>query len=173
MEQSCIHAYTGDGKGKTTAALGLCLRAYGRGRAVLWTSFLKDYNSGEFFGTPPFTLYPGVPMPGFFPNLPPDVQQQVRDEHQTRLRALFAQAAEQNIALLVLDEVLGALSLGIVPLDLLQNLLQTRPDTLEVVLTGRDLPPELAALCDYISVITAQKHPYDTTGLTARVGIEY
>ena len=51
-----IHIYCGDGKGKTTAAVGLCVRACGRGRKCLWTSFLKDYDSGEFMGTTPFTI---------------------------------------------------------------------------------------------------------------------
>ena len=57
-----IHIYCGDGKGKTTAAVGLCVRACGRGRKCLWTSFLKDYDSGEFMGTTPFTIYPGEPV---------------------------------------------------------------------------------------------------------------
>ena len=60
-----IHIYCGDGKGKTTAAVGLCVRAQGRGRKCLWTSFLKDYDSGEFIGQTPFTLYQGEPVRQF------------------------------------------------------------------------------------------------------------
>jgi len=168
-----IHVYTGEGKGKTSAALGLCLRASGRGGRCLWTSFLKDYQSGEFkLASPPFTLYKGRPLTGFYPSLPAREQAAARAEADNRLAALFALARGEGYTLLVLDEGCTALSLGLLPEESLYSLLDRRPERLEVALTGRDAPDGLLARADYITECRLKRHPYQK-GVAARPGVEY
>ena len=103
-----IHIYCGDGKGKTTAAVGLCVRAQGRGRKCLWTSFLKDYDSGEFIGQTPFTLYQGEPVRQFVFTMTEEQKQATANEHTPRLKTVFAKAAQEGFDLLVLDEVIAS-----------------------------------------------------------------
>ena len=166
-----IHIYCGDGKGKTTAAVGLCVRACGRGRKCLWTSFLKDYDSGEFMGTTPFTIYPGEPVRQFVFTMTEEQKQATANEHTQRLKAVFSKAEQEIFDLLVLDESIASCNLNLIPTDLLVRLLQKKPSHLEVILTGRDPKPELIELAHYVSEIRPIKHPYDS-GIPSREGIE-
>ncbi|MDD3193547.1 MAG: cob(I)yrinic acid a,c-diamide adenosyltransferase [Oscillospiraceae bacterium] len=166
-----IHIYCGDGKGKTTAAVGLCVRATGRGHKCLWTSFLKDYDSGEFMGNLPFTLYKGEPVRQFVFTMTEEQKLATANEHTERLKRVFEKAAAENFDLLVLDESVASCNLNLIPVGLLVQLLQEKPDHLEVILTGRDPHPELVALADYISEIQPVKHPYNR-GVPSREGIE-
>lgn len=166
-----IHIYCGDGKGKTTAAVGLCVRASGRGKKCLWTSFLKDYDSGEFIGNSPFTLYRGQPVRQFVFTMTEEQRQAVAKEHTNRLKAVFQKASDEGYDLLVLDESVASCNLNLIPVELLVQLLQNKPANLEVVLTGRDPKAELVALAHYISEIHPIKHPYDE-GVPSREGIE-
>ncbi len=160
-----IHIYTGDGKGKTTAALGLALRACGRGKRVVWTSFLKDMSSGEFI-SPPFEVIRGEPVEGFWKDLSNERRAQIKDEHSRRLREAFAKKAD----LLVLDEAVTAVALGAVDEDELLEL--ARAFGGELVLTGRGAHGRLLDIADYISEIKCVRHPFDR-GVPAREGIEY
>lgn len=166
-----IHIYCGDGKGKTTAAVGLCVRAKGRGRKCLWTSFLKDYDSGEFFGDMPFTLYQGEPVRQFVFTMTDEQKNATATEHTNRIKKLFEIAKAESYDLLVLDEAIASCNLGLIPIDLLVKLLREKPDHLEVVLTGRDPAPELVDIANYISEIRPMKHPYEA-GIPRREGIE-
>ena len=171
MQKGLIHIYTGDGKGKTTAALGLAVRACGRGALVLWTSFLKDYDSGEFKNAP-FTLLTGAPVTKFWFMMSGDEKQATRQEHDDRLRAVFRQAAEMRADMLVLDETFGAIAVGALDEALVCQLLDQKPENLEVVMTGRDAPQSVVTRADYVSEIMARKHPFEQD-VPARVFIEY
>lgn len=164
-----VEVYCGEGKGKTTAALGLALRAHGRGARVLWTSFLKDYDSGEFLEAGPFTLYRGQPVESFLWTMTQGERTGIAAEHTQRLEEVFALGAGYDV--LVLDELLGALETGCIQVDQVFRLLQNKPPVLEVVITGRYLPPELEPLVDYVSRIDKCKHPFDR-GIGPRRGIE-
>ena len=170
-EFGLIHIYCGDGKGKTTAAVGLCVRASGRGKKCLWTSFLKDYDSGEFVGTFPFTLYQGEPVRQFVFTMSEEQKKATADEHTQRLKDVFEKASKEGFDLLVLDESIASCNLGLIPTDLLVQLLREKPTHLEVVMTGRDPKAELVELADYVSEIRPIKHPYDN-GIPSREGIE-
>lgn len=165
-----IHIYCGNGKGKTTAALGLCLRAKGRGKACLWTSFLKDYNSGEFMGELPFCLEQGQPVSGFVWEMNQTQLGQLSLEHTQRLNKIKNMAPEYQ--LIVLDEVFGAIQAKVLQSQDVLGFLHSLPPNIEVVLTGQNPPLEFVQLADYVSVIQAQKHPYQT-GQTAREGVEF
>ncbi len=171
----CIHIYTGNGKGKTSAAIGLAVRAAGHGQRVLIARFLKDNQSGELTALaqlPQITLMPNETEFGFVFHMT-EAEKQEATAYYTRMFADTVAAAKTgSYQVLLLDEILDACSLNLVPSDPVLEFLKNRPASLEVILTGRDPKPEFLALADYISEIQNRRHPYDR-GLTAREGIEY
>ncbi|MBW1711620.1 MAG: cob(I)yrinic acid a,c-diamide adenosyltransferase [Deltaproteobacteria bacterium] len=169
-----IQVYTGEGKGKTTAALGLALRAVGRGLRVRMFQFMKaPRSSGEHFSAarlaPDLEISP-VGRKGFIFNKEPDPQD-IRLAAEGLARARQASDSGQ-VDLLILDEVDVALSLGLLSLEPLLELLDTRPPAVEVVLTGRGAPPEVLERADLVTEMRLVKHPYKE-GVKAREGIEY
>ncbi len=176
MEQKgLVHLYTGDGKGKTTAAVGLTVRAAGRGKRVVFCQFLKNNQTGELKvlqRLEEVTVITDYPVQGFTRSMTPQQLEQTRTEQQEKWKKATALAVEQKASVLVLDELMAAIGGGFVPLDWVVSFLQQRPDHLEVVMTGRNPPMELIECCDYHSEIQARRHPYEK-GILAREGIEY
>ena len=174
MERGLIHVYCGDGKGKTTAALGLAVRASGRGHQVLLVQFLKSQDTGELFALdrlPGITVIRGKEGYRFSFNMTDEEKVHccaIQDEH---LRQAIALCRSQKVDLLILDEAIGALEKNLVNRELLLEFLNSKPSGLEVVLTGRNPDDALLELSDYISEIKKVKHPFDL-GITARDGIE-
>ena len=168
-----IQLYTGDGKGKTTAAVGLAVRAAGAGRRVLFAQFLKPGTSSEI-GV--LRALPGVALRhceavrGWARDMDDQQRERAAGEYGAFLEGLFAEAADYD--LLVLDEAPVACRWGLLDPDALLRLLDEKPEGLEVVLTGRDAPPALIARADYVTEMRKLRHPYDR-GLRAREGIEY
>lgn len=168
-----IHLYCGDGKGKTTAALGLALRAAGAGKQVVFTQFFKDGSSSEI---EPLAALPGVrvfhadTVRGFYRNMTQTQREQARKDYT----ALFRQVtqAAQEADLLILDEIVSACNRGVVPEKLVTDFLREKPTRLEVVLTGRNPSAALLELADYITEMRKLRHPYDR-GIGARKGIEF
>lgn len=175
MELGLIHIYCGDGKGKTTAAMGLGIRAAGRDKKVLLTQFLKDNDSGELNSIEKlgdnFVIFKGDPVKKFFKFMSPEEQMVTRKEHIERFRAVTKKASDENFDLLIMDELMAAINNELIPLEEVIEFLEEKPDTLEVVMTGRNPNPKLIELADYVSEIKAVKHPYEK-GINARVGIE-
>ena len=175
MEKGLIHIYCGDGKGKTTAAVGLCARACGCGQRVLLAQFLKDDSSGELSSLrllPGFSLIP-APKVDKFPFQMNEAERQEAAQRSAQVLAQARRAAEAGECdLLVLDECFGALSTGMLDTEALLDFVEHKPPHLELVLTGRNPPEEFMALADYVSEIRKVKHPYDV-GVAARRGIEY
>lgn len=170
-----IHLYAGDGKGKTTAAVGLAVRASGSGLKVLFAQFLKSGNSAELKQMEKLgiSVISGQPFTKFVFQMNAAEKQESRDFFENRLKKIFREA-RTNYDLLVLDEILGAISTDMVSEErLLDELLQVKLQHLEVVMTGRDPSAELIALSDYYSEVKMRKHPYESEGLAARAGIEY
>ncbi len=167
-----IHLYHGDGKGKTTAAMGLALRMAGRNRPVVIAQFLKGSDSGERAALallPQVTLLKIPQSIKFSFQLSP----QERQEEQIRYQDLLAQlctCCPPSTGLVVLDEVCDAINAGLLPLDPLLTFLQSTQA--EVVLTGRNPDSQLVALADYITCFEKQRHPYDK-GCPARPGVEF
>ncbi len=166
-----IQVYCGNGKGKTTAAVGGAIRAAGSSMRVAFAQFLKNGDSSEL------TVLQGLPdvtcilSPVAFPLL------QMPDEAlQARLRAAYDEMLRQvetsDAAFCVLDEVLDAWQYPLLSRPRLQTFLETQREARELVLTGRQLPPALAGLADYISEVQAVRHPF-TKGIPARKGVEY
>lgn len=173
--KGCIHIYCGDGKGKTSAAIGLALRAAGRGRKILIVRFLKTDDSGE---VPVLGRIPGIRvMPcertfGFASRMSPEQKKEAADYYSSRFAWACREAEEGDYDMLLLDEILAACRYGLVREAEVVHFLQNRPEKLETVLTGRDPSAALVDLADYVSEIRMQKHPF-TRGVGAREGIEY
>jgi cob(I)alamin adenosyltransferase len=170
-----VHLYCGDGKGKTTCAMGLALRASGRGIPVIIAQFLKSENSGERAALrtlPNVTLLPLPEQVTFTFRMTEAEKEEARMASTQRFREAVALAQAQSPCLLVLDEICAALTTGMVPLEEVERFLDTRPSEVEVVLTGRDPAPSLVERADYVTEMVKKKHPYDQ-GVCAREGIEY
>jgi cob(I)alamin adenosyltransferase len=170
-----VHIYTGDGKGKTTASIGLGMRAYGRGFKVLLVQFLKGMETGEMAAINElgsrFTLHRGKGIKKFTWQMNEEEFEQLKDDQ----RKVFEFASEAvrggKWDLVILDEVMGAITSKVFALDEVVELVKGKPDALELVLTGRNAPQELIELADYVSEIKAVKHPMEK-GIPARKGIE-
>lgn len=173
MKLGLIHIYCGDGKGKTTASLGLAARCAGRGNHVLIVQFLKSQNTGELntLGKiPGITFLRGEESFGFYDETD-EQKEKRRTIHDELLVKAINLCREGKVDLLVLDEIIGSYNYDLIDRDLLLEFLRSKPENLEVVLTGREPVQELIDLADYVSEIKKIKHPYDK-GINARIGIE-
>lgn len=165
-----LHIYHGDGKGKTTAAMGLALRMAGRGKRVVIAQFLKSEDSGERFALACLDGVELLSLPDSLPFTFAMTQEQLEQE-RVRYVQLLGQLEERSACadLLVLDEVCDAVDLGLVELDAVLSLLDGYKG--EAVFTGRQGQPELLERADYVTRMEKQKHPFDR-GIEARVGVE-
>jgi len=168
-----IHVYCGDGKGKTTAALGLILRHVGTGGRAVLAQFLKSAPTGELatlerLGVP---VYRNELPHGFFPNMSEETKAKVRELHDHTLAEVMRLARANECSLLVLDELNAALSLELVDREAVFALLDDHGEA-ELVITGRDPCAELLERADYVTEMKLVKHPYEK-GVKARRGIEY
>jgi cob(I)alamin adenosyltransferase len=174
MERGLVHIYCGDGKGKTTAALGLAVRCAGRGFKVLIVQFLKNQDTGELHALekiPEITILRGKAGYSFLMNMNNEQKRGCRETHDQNLQQAIALCSSGQVDLLILDEIMAAYNYDMVERNLLLDFLKNKPVNLEVVLTGRDPRSELTELADYVSEIKKVKHPYDR-GIQARIGIE-
>ena len=171
-----VHIYCGDGKGKTSAAVGLAVRAAGCGKRVVIARFLKTDNSGEveiLKKIPEVTLIPCRKTFGFVRSMDEETKRECAAYH----RELFGEAVKlaEHADLVVFDEIMAAVNYGMVPERDVLEFLENRPgrdqtDGLEIVLTGRDPSEKLIAAADYVSEICKRKHPFDR-GIMARRGV--
>lgn len=175
MARGMIHIYCGDGKGKTTAATGLAVRAAGCGMKVLFARFLKNENSGELRildSVPEIEVLHLERSYGFFNTLTDEEKEEVRQMYGQLWELIREKISGGQFQMLVIDEFMAAYRYGLIGREEAFDLLTGKPEALELVLTGRDPGPELTALADYVSEIRKVKHPFDQ-GILARRGIEY
>ncbi|MBT9775946.1 cob(I)yrinic acid a,c-diamide adenosyltransferase [Clostridium sp. MCC353] len=171
----CVQVYCGDGKGKTTASIGLCVRAAGRGKQVVIARFLKTDDSGEvgiLKQIPGIRVLPCEKTFGFYFQMTEEDKREAADYYGDLLEKAFSLAYNMKDGLLVLDEIMAACNYKLVSEERLLTLLKGRPEDLEVVLTGRNPSEAVMEAADYISEIHKIKHPFDA-GVAAREGIEY
>lgn len=171
-----IHIYTGKGKGKTTAAVGLGVRACGRGMKVLMVQFLKGMETGEIVVLkklePDFILYRGEQLPKFTWEMN-DEEKETASRIQHEIFE-YAKDAVYNgkVDLLILDEIMAAVNTNFLSKKTVLDFIRNKPDELELVLTGRNAPEEFILEADYVSEIQEVKHPMHQ-GIPGRKGIEY
>lgn len=173
LDQGCIQVYTGNGKGKTTAALGLAFRALGRGLKVFMVQFMKgggpygEHAAAERF-SPEFTIVQ-IGRPGW-------VNRENPDPEDVRLAQGALETARSALTggeydLVILDEVNGAMSFGLLNVEDVLELMAQKPACVELVLTGRNADERIIAAADLVTEMREIKHYY-RAGIPARVGIE-
>ena len=170
MENGLLHLYYGDGKGKTTAAMGLALRAIGSGKRVVVVQFLKGGTSGEIpmleqLGA---EIYRGKAGQKFVSRMSEAEKAATRALQNENLQKAMARPAD----LLILDEAGSAWELDMVDKALLQRAVRTRPAGQECVLTAHQPPQWMLDEADYVTEMKCRRHPYQK-GVAARKGIEY
>ena len=179
LEKGLVQIYTGDGKGKTTAAFGLALRAAGQGNKVLIYQFLKppSLDIGERFALE----LGAVRIRTEALDTPWNMSKSFEDEKAVaRMQAAIsealdriAQTAEKKFYdVLILDEIVFCLSKGLAKLEDIKNIIDRRDPLVEIVMTGRGATRELIELADLVTEMKNIKHPFDK-GLPARRGIEF
>ena len=171
-ELGLVQIYTGNGKGKTTAAFGLAMRAAGRGLGVLIVQFLKPSDGyGEQVACNRIGNITLVPMglDHFVSKKPSDADIEAAHKALRRSEELIC-SGRYDVA--VLDESINAVRLGLITSQELIESLERRPDHVEIVLTGRGMTPDLEEYADLVTEMRLVKHPFDK-GIGARKGIEY
>ncbi len=172
LRQGLVQVFTGDGKGKTSAALGAVLRASGQGLRVYIAFFMKGrHPSGEWNI---LAKLPNVDMATFGSGFisPADVKPKDREQARQALAAAREAVLSGNYDLVVLDEVNLAVAWKLVELDEVTKLIADKPSHVELILTGREADTKLIQLADLVTEMLNIKHPY-AEGVTARRGIEY
>lgn len=171
-----LYIFTGNGKGKTTAALGAALRAVGEGKKVLMVQFIKGpWKSGEDEAhkklAPDFLLVKkGRGFVGILDDTLP------REEHEKAAREALAYAKKEAVSgswdILILDEVNNAVSLGLISSASVLEILNLKSETLHFIFTGRDAPQEFIDRADLVTEMRDVKHPYKK-GIKGKRGLEY
>ena len=172
-DKGLVQIFTGDGKGKTSAALGTVIRALGQGLKVYIVYFMKgDYPYGE---RKILSKLPNVSFDSFgsleFVN-PENVKPEEKEQARMALAAAREAMLSGSYDLVVLDEVNVAAAWKLVELDEVIKLIKDKPQNVELILTGRNADTKLVQIADLVTEMLKIKHPYDE-GIKARKGIEY
>jgi cob(I)alamin adenosyltransferase len=173
MSNGLLIVFTGSGKGKTTAALGMALRAAGHGMRVLILQFIKGaWSYGELDALEKFDNVLIKPLGTGFTWK----KENMDEDRRLAVKGWEEAIREINLAeydIIVLDELNYVLSYGLLPLELVLQGLKGRPQTLHVVVTGRNAPQELIEMADLVTEMRLVKHPYADKGIKAQKGIEF
>lgn len=175
MGTGLVHLYYGDGKGKTTAALGLALRALGCGRRVVLVQFLKNTPCGELAALARhdgMTVLRGKAGAHFTFAMTAAERAQTKAIHEGNLAQALTLVRAGVCDLLILDEVTDALQAGLLDEALLREAVLKKPDGLELVMTGHHATGWLVQAADYVTEMKKCKHPFDR-GVPAREGVEF
>ena len=171
-----VHIYCGNGKGKTTCAVGLCVRCASYGKKVTFIQFLKNSSSGEI------CVLKNIEnltvkcfqenTDGFFFCMDEKGKSAVREETQKGFEYVRNMLESEKCDMIVLDEIGGCIENGLVSEDDILNLIENYGVKTEIVLTGRNFSESIKNSADYVSEICEIKHPYKK-GIASREGIEY
>jgi len=173
LEQGLVQVYTGNGKGKTSAAFGLALRAIGRGLKVYVVQFIKGgFDYGELYVVDrlPNLKLKAFGRGEFVTEKPPGKEDVELAQEALALAEQVVKSGEYDIV--ILDEINVALNLKLIHLDEVLELLKNKPKHVELILTGRYAPKEIIEAADLVTEMKEVKHPFNK-GYKAREGIEY
>jgi cob(I)alamin adenosyltransferase len=175
MPKGLIHIYTGEGKGKTTASFGLAKRAAGHGKKVLILQFLKSgiKDSGEISSAKELGIkvvrFRNQNTPLFNPNVKvSDLKSAIKKAVSRAIRELKSNVYD----LVILDEFNTVLDCGYATMKEVKEILNAKPERVELILSGRGAPDELIEIADYVTEMKMIKHPFEK-GVKARKGIEF
>lgn len=174
MKQGLIHIYTGDGKGKTTACVGLTVRCAGSGRKVVFSQFLKDNKSSELGVLKQLENINVILCDktfGFIFKMDDAKKAEAKECYTEYMKRVIKEAVDSGADMLVMDEMIATYNANFIDREYFLDFLRNKPEGLEVVMSGRDPQPELVDLADYVSCVTKVKHPFEQ-GVPAREGVE-
>lgn len=170
-----IHVYCGDGKGKTTCALGLALRAAGAKMNVVIIQFLKGSDTSELQSIkniPEIKVLRNTEDYGFVSNMTPAQLENIKQMHNDNLNIALRLIETEKCDLLILDELTYVYDMKLIDTEKIDSLIKNKPKNLELVITGRNPSSTFIDNADYITEMKALKHPFDK-GIHARKGIEF
>lgn len=170
-----IHVYCGDGKGKTTCALGLALRAAGAKMNVVIIQFLKGSDTSELQSIkniPEIKVLRNAEDYGFVSNMTPAQLENIKQMHNDNLNIALRLIETEKCDLLILDELTYVYDMKLIDTEKIDSLIKNKPENLELVITGRNPSSIFIDNADYITEMKALKHPFDK-GIHARKGIEF
>ena len=173
--KGCTHIYFGDGKGKTTAAMGLAIRAAGNDKKVFIIQFLKGGPTGELkilLQQPNINILRGKPNTPFTWNMTEEQKKEITAYQTQQLKQAILHAQNSQCDLLILDEIMASYNLDLIDKDMLKEFILNKPEALELVLTGRDPADYMIEAADYVTEMKKIKHPFDA-GIPARLGVEW
>lgn len=176
LSKGYIQIYTGDGKGKTTAAVGLATRAAGNEYMVTMVQFLKGGATGELHSAkrldPYFNIYRFEKPRGFFWTLNEEQKAELKEEIQEAYNFCLKQLEDKTCDILIMDEVMGALSNKLLTEEQILHLMDKKPEDIELVMTGRNVPERIIEKANLVTEMKDIKH-YFNEGVPARKGIEF
>ncbi|EQB90175.1 cob(I)alamin adenosyltransferase [Clostridium punense] len=176
LSKGYIQIYTGNGKGKTTAAVGLATRAAGNEYMVTMVQFLKGGATGELQSAkrlqPYFNIYRFEKPRGFFWTLNDEEKAELKEEIQEAYRFCLKQFEEKACDILIMDEVMGALSNKLLTEEQILELMDKKPENIELIMTGRNVPERIIEKANLVTEMKDLKH-YFNEGVPARKGIEF
>lgn len=175
MKNGLVHIYTGKGKGKTTAAMGLAFRALGHNKKIYILQFLKGRETGEkktADGMSGITFERVNKITKFVFQMNKEEKEQLQKEVKEIWGQLQDITRHSDYEIIILDEIMGAISNDIVALADVIDLIKNRAGDKELILTGREAPQKLIDLADYVTEMKSLKHPF-TDNISARQGIEF
>lgn len=175
LEKGLVQVYTGNGKGKTTAALGQGLRSCGRGLTVYMVQFLKSGDTGELHSVeklqPYFKIFRFERERGFFWTLNEQEKRELKEDIDRGFAFVKEVVRNNECDILIIDELLGVLGNKLLEVGEVLELLKAKPESMEIVMTGRNAPREIVDAADLVTEMREVKH-YFNKGVPARVGIE-
>lgn len=176
LEQGLVQVYTGEGKGKTTAAIGQGIRAYGNGLKVYMIQFLKSGKTGELTTIEElgenFKIFRFEKPKDFTWNLNEEELEELRLEIRDGYKFILDVIKENKCDLLIIDEVMAVLSNKFLSVEDVLYIIDNKPKNMEVILTGRNVPSEIIEKSNLVTEMKCIKHYYNE-GIPAREGIEY
>lgn len=176
LKKGYIQVYTGNGKGKTTAAVGLGVRAAGNKYTVYMIQFLKGGKTGELESIkalhPYFQIFRFEKSRGFFWTLSEEQKSELKEEIQNGYHFALEALKENKCDVLILDEVMGAISNKLITEEQILALIDAKPENVELIMTGRNVPESVMEKAHLVTEMKDVKH-YFGEGVPAREGIEY
>lgn len=176
LEKGLVQVYTGEGKGKTTAAIGQGIRAYGNGLKVYMLQFLKGGKTGELNTIDElgdnFKIFRFEKPKDFTWNLTDEEKEELRLEIREGYNFALDVIKENKCDVLIIDEVMAVLSNNFLSVEEVIHIIDNKPETMELILTGRNVPKEIIEKSNLVTEMKCIKH-YFSEGVPAREGIEY
>lgn len=176
LSEGFVQIYTGDGKGKTTAAIGQGIRAYGNGLKVIMIQFLKSGETGELQTVKElgenFEIFRFKKRRGFVWTLSEEEKEEVKKEVKASYDFVLSLLEDDRCDVLIIDEIMGVLKNKFLTVEDVINIIDRKKKHVEIIMTGRNVPKEIVEKADLVTEMKLVKHYYQK-GIPARKGIEF